>query len=67
MSMELDRDWCEPYECWIDLIQLTCDFCGNESPWGEPCDIAAGWDHFLGLDCCADCSDEFFASRKNLP
>jgi hypothetical protein len=63
MSMEADRDWIESHGLWIDVIRLTCDLCGAKSPWAEPTpqDFAA-WSHLLGLDCCGDCSADFYLS-----
>jgi hypothetical protein len=67
MSLEIDRDWIPEYQLWVDLIQLTCDCCGERSPWAEPGDFLAGgdWSHLLGLDCCPDCRADFYASRED--
>jgi hypothetical protein len=60
MSLDLERRWLPRHHVWMDVNRITCDLCGAQSGWGEACDIGAGWDHMLGLDCCPACSRQFY-------
>ena len=66
MSLELDREQIPGYHppLWADFIRLTCDFCQTKSPWSEGGGDLRDWAHLLGLDCCPDCSADFYESRN---